>query len=55
LEIRGINQKSCTYVFRDLRCGAVGGLTERHTDSAEERGGRGRRKAPLPGQVEEES
>jgi len=31
-----------------LRCGAVGGLTEGHTDSAEERRGGGRREAPLP-------
>jgi len=46
-------QLKCTYVFRDLRCGAVGGLTERYTDSAEECSGRGWREAPLPRQIEE--
>lgn len=50
---RGNRYKSYTYVFRDLRCGAVGGLTEGYTDSAEERRGGGWREAPLPGQVEE--
>lgn len=50
----GSRYKPYTYVFRDLRCGAVGGLTEGHTDSAEKRRGGGRREAPLPRQIEEE-